>query len=131
MIRQFVHYASVGAVGTSAHYLTLWLLVNLAQRGVVVATTAGFLVGAVVNYALNRRFTFKGEGRHGSALAKFMSVALLGMLLNGALMSVLVARVAVHYLLLQVFTTGVLVVGTFLANRFWTFAAVREGSARS
>lgn len=126
MLGQFLRYAAVGAIGTAAHYATLLGLVSWFRLHVVAATSAGFVVGALVNYALNYRFTFRSASRHSQAVVKFFGVALVGMLLNAGMMALLHARVPVHYLVLQVFTTGSILIWTFLANRWWTFAGDRR-----
>jgi putative flippase GtrA len=132
MIKQFARYAALGGIGTVAHYATLFGLVDGLGVAVVLATTAGFVVGATVNYALNRAFTFQSSAGHGAALGKFMLVAAVGALLNAGIMSVLPRYVPLHYLLLQMFTTGLILVWTFFANRFWTFNVPRaEATPRS
>jgi len=55
--KQFVLFATIGAVGTGGHFLTLILLVEAAGVSAVWATTAGFIVGALINYFLNYHFT--------------------------------------------------------------------------
>jgi putative flippase GtrA len=126
MLGQFMRYAAVGAVGTLAHYATLVSLVSVLGLNVVLATTAGFVVGAIVNYALNYHFTFRSASKHSQAFVKFFGVALVGMLLNAAIMAALHGRLPLHYMVLQVFTTGLILVWTFVANRLWTFASDRR-----
>ena len=85
------------------------------------ASTLGFVIGALVNYWLNYRLTFRSTRKHHQALPRFMTVAGCGCLLNGALMAMLLSRISVHYLLAQVVVTGLVLLWNFLANRFWTF----------
>jgi len=49
-LRSFFTFGLVGAVGAARHYATLIGLVELLSFGAVAATTAGFLVGMLVNY---------------------------------------------------------------------------------
>ena len=58
LISRFLRFALVGIFGTAAHYTVLVSLVEVYGVPVLFATTAGFLTGALVNYILNRRFTF-------------------------------------------------------------------------
>jgi putative flippase GtrA len=85
------------------------------------ATTLGFATGAVVNYFLNFRFTFQSSRPHRQALPRFLTVAAGGMLLNGGIVALGVDVLRLHYLIPQVCATGVVVLGTFLVNRVWTF----------
>ena len=75
MTTQFLRYACVGAVGTAAHYTVLIALVQSAGAAPVAASTAGAIVGAFVNYALNHRFTFASGRAHRIALPRFLVVA--------------------------------------------------------
>jgi putative flippase GtrA len=120
MMPQFVRYAGVGAIGTAVHYGTLIGLVQSVGLNAVVASTMGFVVGAFVNYALNRGFTFASDRAHRVALPRFFAVAGAGLLLNALVMAAILAM-ALHYLVAQVVATGVVLVTGYLANRRWTF----------
>ena len=119
---QFGIFAVVGGVSTACHFATLWLLHERFGTGLIVATTTGYLVGAVVNYVLNRRFTFAQSKAGLEAEPRFATVVLLGMALNAGIMALL-ARVApdVDYLLRQCLATGTVLVFNFVLNRAWTF----------
>lgn len=122
---QFIRFAGVGAIGTLAHYVVLVILVEMLSANVVTASTAGATLGALVNYLLNRRYTFRSEKRHGEALTKFLIIAALGLALNASFMLILVEILNIYYLLAQVLSTGLVLVWNFLGNRFWTFNDAR------
>ena len=126
MIKQFTHYVFVGGLGTLAHYLALIALHELLKVDVLYATTAGFIIGALVNYFLNYHFTFKSTHRHRTAAPRFFAVALFGMLLNYLLMYYLQLYLHWFYLFNQIIATAIVVVSTYLANRFWTFSQHKE-----
>ena len=121
MAPQFFSYAGAGAIGTAAHYAVLIGLVQLAGAGAVTASTAGAILGALVNYALNHRFTFASRRAHRSALPRFLAVAGAGVLLNAAVMAAMLALAPPHYLVAQIVATGAVLVAGFVANRRWTF----------
>ena len=121
MAPQFISYAGTGAVGTAVQYAVLIALVQLASVPAVVASTAGALVGALINYVLNHRFTFASRRAHRMALPRFFAIAVVGVLLNAAMMAAILAMVPAHYLLAQVAATVVVLLVGFLANRKWTF----------
>lgn len=121
MAPQFLRYAGAGAIGTAAHYAVLIALVQLAGAGAVLASTTGAIAGALINYALNHRYTFASRRAHRTALPRFVAVAGAGVALNAAVIAALVATVPLHYLAMQVIATGVVLVAGFLANRRWTF----------
>lgn len=120
--RQFILFATIGAVGTGGHFLTLVLLVEFAGLSAVWATTAGFVVGALINYVLNYHLTFKSDKAHREAMLKFFIVALVGAGMNMLIMYIGVDVMAQFYLLVQVAASSVVLLWTFSANKLWTFA---------
>ncbi|MGA7979189.1 MAG: GtrA family protein [Chromatiaceae bacterium] len=117
-------FALVGAIATAVQYLILFLLVDLAGSNPVLASGAGFVVSAFVNYFLNYRFTFRSTEQHRLALIRFMTVAGIGLSLNSAVMHTLIAG-GVHYLFAQVFATGAVLLCTFAGHSIWTFGSSR------
>jgi putative flippase GtrA len=121
LLRQFISYAGIGAIGTAAHYAVLLCLVELLAIDPVVGSTLGFVVGAIVNYLLNYTYTFRSSARHLPTFVRFFSVALVGGIINLAIMELLVYTASLHYFLSQIVATAIVVVVTFLLNRAWTF----------
>lgn len=120
---QFLRYALVGVAATIGHYGTLILLVESHAVDPVAASLAGFVVGGIVSYFLNRRFTFHASERsHAAAAPRFALIAGVAFGLTGVLMHVFTEWSGLHYLVAQLVTTGIVLVWTFLANRFWTFS---------
>lgn len=121
LFRQFVRFTGVGCMSAVGHYGLLILLVQLGQVDAVPASAAGALLGAVINYTLNYHFTFRSGKKHHESISKFAVVAAVGLGLNTLFMWVWVDWLALHYLLSQVITTGLVLIWSFLGNRFWTF----------
>lgn len=126
LLRQFTRYTSVGFVSAIGHYGLLIALVQGLSVEPVRASVAGALLGAWINYALNYRYTFRSNRRHREGVSKFAVVATVGLLLNTVCMWLGVDVMRLHYLLAQVLTTGLVLLWSFGANRYWTFR-VDEG----
>lgn len=122
--KQFATYVAVGGIGTAFHYAILLTLVRGFAVSAVVASAVGFTGGAVVNYFLNYFWTFKSSKNIGRTFSKFFVIALAGLLINTSLMSVLTARIAIHYFVAQIIATGCVTGITFFGNRHWTFLEV-------
>jgi putative flippase GtrA len=131
---QFVRFAGVGAIGTGAHYMTLFALMGMGAHPTA-ATSAGAVIGAFVNYALNYRYTFHSRQRHRDTLWRFLTLAVIGLALNGGIMHGLLALAARAgivadaaqasiwiVLLIQMIATGAVLLWNFAGNRWWTFA---------
>ncbi|KQQ46359.1 hypothetical protein ASF61_18350 [Duganella sp. Leaf126] len=117
---RFVRYALVGAVGTLAHYAVLFITVSLHWLAPVAASVTGAVVGAIVNYFLNARYTFK-RASSGQSMLRFAATAAFGAVLNGVLMQLLTTVAGLHYLLAQLAATAVVLLLTYTINLLWTF----------
>ncbi|MGF6754752.1 GtrA family protein [Paraburkholderia sp. GAS42] len=120
-LRRFVVYAGVGAIGTAAQYAVLITLVTAGLANPVTGSMTGAGVGAVVNYWLNRRVTFRHGSSHLKAVPRFAAIALLGVAVNGLLMNLLTRHLDANYLIAQVAATGVVLGITYILNSVWTF----------
>ena len=129
--QQFLVFAGIGAIGTVGHYTTLILLVQLLHANPVIATTIGFVIGALINYLLNYRITFNSNKEHRETLTKFFSVAALGAVFNGLIMSAGFYLFEIHYLIIQLVATGLVLVFNFMANKYWTFAGEIKANQES
>lgn len=123
---QFIRFAGIGGVCTALQYLILLLLVTFLDIHPVMASTAGYLVSALLNYQLNRVYTFKSEAAHLHALPRFFAIALVGLILNAVVLGFMVSGLGLHYILGQIIATAVTLVWNFLANRTWTFAETQS-----
>ncbi len=120
--RQLLAYVFAGGLTAVAHYGVLVGLVELARVDPVPATLAGFVVGAVVSYALNRWMTFEATRSHAQASWRFGLIAIGGFGLTWMLMHLFVTRLSLPYLPMQFVTTGFVMVFSFLGHKFFSFA---------
>lgn len=119
--RQFVTFVGTGLVAAVAHYGLLVSLVEGYRLDPVPATLAGYLVGGLVSYLLNRRLTYASERPHREAGWRFAVVAAVGFGLTWAAMALFTRRLGVPYLPAQIVTTGLVLLWSFAAHKLWTF----------
>ena len=117
----FSRFALVGGIATAAQYLILIALVDLLGWGAVFASALGYAASTLLNYALNRSFTFASQRAHLAALPRFLLVAASGLAMNTGLMWVFTVGAGLYYLLAQVLATGIVLVWNFVLNSHWTF----------
>jgi putative flippase GtrA len=118
----FLRFVVVGVIATGVHYLVLVLVVELVHWSAVRGSGLGFCTGAVVNYLLNRRFTFRSEVPHVTAVSRFVVVMGGAFTLNQLLMWTFTHWLGWPYLVGQVLTTGVTLFWNFVGNALWSFA---------
>jgi putative flippase GtrA len=120
---QIGRFFLVGLAAAVGHYGTYILLIELLGETPVPSSAAGFIVGALISYTLNYVYTFRSEKDHREATVKFLTVALIGLVVNSGLVGLFTGPLAIHYLLAQVAATLIVMGWSFTANRYWTFGA--------
>jgi len=120
-ISQLIMYASVGVVGTVAQYGILITLVTFIKVQPVTSSTYGFIIGALINYFLNYKMTFRSPKRHSDAMPKFFLVALSGLFLNLVIMIMATELFLMNYIVGQIIATGSVLLSGFVINNLWTF----------
>lgn len=128
---RFVRYVGAGGIGTLCHYLILVLLAGVFAVPPALASVAGALVGAGVNYLLNYHFTFASDAAHAVTLPRFLVVAGVSATLNGAGMWFATTRLHLYYLVAQLGCTAVVLVIGYLLNSVWTFRSGRVANSET
>lgn len=119
--RQFLHFAAVGLVGTAVQYGTLWIGVEWWGWAAAIASTLGYVLGALTNYALNYKYTFKSNAPHAASASKFFIVVGIGGCLNTVLMALFVHVMDWPYFAAQILTTALGLIWNFAGSRLWAF----------
>jgi putative flippase GtrA len=119
--RQISIFFGVGLVSIVADYGTLMLLREVFDVHPVYGALAGYLVGGVVNYLLNRAHTFATDRDHVEAGWRFASVMVVGFSLTGLFMWIFAEKLEIPYLMARVATTGIVFCWNFGAHKMWTF----------
>lgn len=123
---RFVAYACVGAMGTVVQFALLAALVSSHALGAVAASCIGAVAGALVNYLLNYRFTFRSDKAHRAAAPRFFLVAAAGVALTSVLMTVFTHALRLPWLVAQCFTTACVLALTYTINSAWAFRSTQR-----
>ena len=119
--RQISTFLGVGVVATCFDYGTMISLRSGLGIGAVAASLAGYCVGGLVSYLLNRRHTFDTERTHVEAGWRFFAVMVVGFTLTGLVMQFLANYLGAPYVPARIVTTSVVFVWNFAAHKMWTF----------
>lgn len=112
----------VGGLCTGIQYLLLVAGVEWFGLRAVTASTAGYLASSVVNYLLNRRYTYGSCAPHSRLVLRFAAVLASGIALNALCMQLLHGYLQWHYLAAQLIATAGNLLWNFSAHRWWTFS---------
>ena len=123
----FGRYVVVGLLSTVTHVGVLAWLVEWFSVAVVPATIFAFSASLVVSFALNYVFAFRADTVVVSSFLRFMTVALLGLLLNVLVMDVFSNYLGIHYGYAVLIAIVVVTLNNFTLHYFWTFEKHRSG----
>lgn len=80
---KLVKYLAVGVVGTLADWSVFAVLLSILDVNYLVAPIISYSVGTVINYILNRRFTFNNTYKKVHyQFASFLIIALIGLVIQ-------------------------------------------------
>jgi putative flippase GtrA len=121
MPAKFGRFLLVGGFCTAIQYVLLILLKQTLLLPATAASTVGYLVSALMNYALSHSFTFRSSAPHDRALPRFLLVGVVGLALNAAVVFIGTELIGVHYMIAQLAATAATLLWNFCANLLWTF----------
>ena len=123
--RQISTFFGVGLVSLVADYGVFALLSILLDINPVVGALAGYLVGGLLNYVLNRTHTYTTERDHMQAGLRFIGVMAVGFSLTGLFMWIFTEQIDIPDVMARVVTTGIVFCWNFGAHKLWTFGERR------
>jgi putative flippase GtrA len=121
LIAQFLKFGLVGVSNTLITFAVYTLLLKVLGVWYVAASGIGFAVGAINGFLWNRAWTFKGHVGDALTPVRWFVVQGCGLVVNLGLVYLFVDGASLDELIGQGFTTAIVTVLTFFANRSWTF----------
>jgi len=118
---QFIGYLLSGSLATTVHYTILISMVEILAIHPIMASSLGFIGGAITGFCLNKNFVFCDLNAGKAACVKYLLMAGIGALLNIILLLVLTNNIHLHYLLAQLLTTISIVLCNFICCKTWIF----------
>jgi putative flippase GtrA len=120
LLGQLARFAGVGLTNTLLSLAIYTLLGRWVDAPV--AGAAAFAAGALNGYVLNRAWTFRAPDT-GGARVRYVVVQVCGLAFTTAMLYFLVTLGSMGRFDGYAFTLPAVTLGTFAANRTWTFAA--------
>jgi len=118
----FLRYAGIGIIGTTAHFVVLFLMVGLTIP--VVASTLGAITGCVTNFRLSRFYVFAAQPGQLFIFPKFATIAIGGIAINATVIFTLTPLFPL--IISQIISSGIVLVTGFLLNSAWSFGELRN-----
>lgn len=118
---QIAKYATVGTIAAIIDFGVLFLLTDEFGLYYLASATCSFILAAIVNFILNRNWTFQSNGQKRKQFPVFLMVATSGLLINVNIMYFSVERLGMYYLMAKVLSSGIVIMWNFFGNKFITF----------
>lgn len=118
---QFVRFCLVGTIATALQFAILIGGARMLGVDAVIASSAGYVTGAIASYAMNYGFTYRSVRPHEEAVPRFIVVVAIGSVLNAVLMQIQIHELGFDYLAAQVLATGTVLVWHFVGHLHWSF----------
>lgn len=119
---QLLRFTGIGGFCTVVQYIIMWLLTELLSIPPVTSSTVGYIISAILNFQLNKKYTFKSNKNNSETIPRFIMVVLIGVFINGLSLEILIRALSTHYLIAQIGATLITLIWNFFANRIWTFS---------
>ncbi|TVQ86535.1 MAG: GtrA family protein [Deltaproteobacteria bacterium] len=125
LYQQIQRFIMSGLAASGVHYVIYLALVKWSGVPPGAATIVGFILGSLVSYHFNRKYTFEASSSMVSFF-RFFAVTLAGGGLN--LVLVLLLDLFLHFAIAGFIAIALAAAFNFLGHRFWTFAAGKRGT---
>ena len=121
LVKQFMKFGVVGFIAFFIDYGLLAFCTEVFGINYLVSATIGFTVSVVFNYLASMRYVFthkEGMSRRREFVI-FVVLSVIGLIINNALMWAGVELIHVHYLIVKIFATAVVMVWNFVTRKIF------------
>ncbi|MBE9549946.1 MAG: GtrA family protein [Proteobacteria bacterium] len=116
---QFFQHLVTGVIATAAHYAVMLIILSW-QHWPIVATSLGFIVGAITRFVFSYYHIFEPESHVTGALLRFLVLLGIQMAVNAGLLALLLTT-NLSVWPAQIITTVLLTVVNFIMAKYWVF----------
>jgi putative flippase GtrA len=117
---KFIKYSIVGCISVLIYFLSVFVFVELFDKGPIFASTLSFIIMTYISFLLNKKYTF-GSNFSYNQLWRFLVVSAIGFTLNFSIMYLVVNILSLHYVIGELITTLIIPIINFILNNYWTF----------
>lgn len=130
-LSRFLRFGIVGLSATLVDFAVLSALKYFFGWPTILANLVSYSCGMLNSYTLNRHWVFRGAnaGRSYQQLFRFISINIVGLILNMVLLllleipfGMLLSNANYAYIPAKIGATGLVFLWNFFANRYWTFS---------
>ncbi|MEN9647859.1 MAG: hypothetical protein RLY57_663 [Candidatus Parcubacteria bacterium] len=119
---RFIKYGVAGGGAFILDFALLYMLLTYTHLHYVFSITIAFIFGTLVNYSINRIYTFNDSEQHiGKGYLYFLIIAAVGIVLTILFVHLLITYLHISVLTSRIIAAGLVYIWSFLANHFLNF----------
>lgn len=118
---QLIRFALVGVANTALGYAVIFGCMYGLGWSALASNVAGYAIGLIVSFTLNRSFTFRSEGRARAELLRFVCIFAVAWSANFAVLVGLLNVVPMNEVLAQILAGAVYSVLSFVLSKYYVF----------
>lgn len=122
-MKVFFRFLAVGVFNTLLGYSVIFTCMYFAEMSPEISNVAGYAVGLVASYVLNRKYTFNSTQKRRSEILRFLGVFIFAYGANFSILVILIHKMGIHVGVSQVLAGLVYVVASFVMNKYFVFKA--------
>lgn len=120
----FIKFGITGVSGLTIDFALTWFFKDEMHFNKFVANGIGFTAAVISNYFIHRNWTFKeNKSKAGPQFMVFVTVSLIGLLLNSAIIFLLSNMMLVNFYISKAVAIFIVFFWNFSANYFFVFKA--------
>ena len=120
-MKLFFRFLKVGVFNTMLGYSVIFACMYLAKMSPESSNVAGYAVGLVASYVLNRRYTFNSKQNERNEIIRFLAVFVVAYALNFVVLVILIHGFGIHVGMSQVLAGFIYVMASFTMNKYYVF----------
>jgi len=125
-MKQFSRFLVVGVFNTLIGYCVIFACMYLGRMSPETSNAAGYTVGLVISYILNRNYTFNSrQDRFGESI-RFFIVFVIAYASNFMVLMILIHNLGIHKGVSQIFAGLIYIVTSYLTNKYYVFKIPKE-----
>ncbi|MBG6236465.1 dolichol-phosphate mannosyltransferase [Pedobacter sp. CAN_A7] len=121
-----VKFGITGMSGMVIDFSLTWLFKDVLHVNKFLANAIGFSAAVMSNYFINRIWTFQNKAKISKQLAAFITVSIIGLLLNSMVVYVFNNLLLLNFYLSKIIAVGLVFLWNFSANYFYVFKSTKE-----
>lgn len=123
IIKQIFKYGMVGSLNTIITISTIFIFMKLFKVSYILSNAAGYILGFINSFFLNKTWTFKSKGSMGKESLFFMFIFLISYSMQLVFLIFLKEKMLIKAEYAQVIAMGLSALINFTGNKFVTFKA--------